>query len=285
MRILVASDLTARSDRALVRGFLLARQMDADLHVLHVVNARLPEALRSHTVQWARESLSRDIERLEAATGKRASLEVVAEDPGSHIVRCAESNGTDLFLLGVHPGSGDASKTFSETTAGKVLKSSITAALLVKDDAVEAYRSVVIGVDFSMHSRAAIRQASQIAPSALVHLVHAFHVPFKGRLGTESLINETAYENRLELDAFLQEEMAALGRRAQEFGFVPGSLESHIEEGSPAQVLRTLRNSVGGDLIVLATHGRGAVSRAIWGSVAIDLLSDPPCDVLVIKPF
>ncbi len=285
MRILVASDLTARSDRALARGFLLARQLDSELRVLHVVNARLPDALRSHTVEWARQSLSRDIERMEAATGRRASLEVVAEDPGSYIVRNAESNGTDLFLLGVHPGSGDASRTFSETTAGRILKSSLTAALLVRDDAVEPYRSVVIGVDFSMYSRAAIRQAVQIAPSAVVHLVHAFHVPFKSRLGDASFINEIAYDHRLEFDAFLKEEMAALGQRAHELGVVPGNLESHIEEGPPEQVLRTLRNAVGGDLIVLATHGRGAVSRAIWGSVAIELLSDPPCDVLVIKPF
>ena len=285
MRILVASDLTARSDRALARGFLLARQLDADLRVLHVVDAGLPDELRSHSVEWAKQSLAREIERIEAPTGKRASREVVAGDSGSYIVRAADSSTTDLLLLGVHPGSGGVSKTFGETTAGKILKSSLTAALLVRGEAIEPYRSVVIGVDFSMFSRAAIRQAVQIAPSARVHLVHAFHVPFKSRLGTESFINEVAYGQRLELDAFLTEEMDALGRRTDELGVLPGNVEKIVEEGPPEQVLRTVRNRVDGDLIVIATHGRGAISRAIWGSVAVDLLGDPPCDVLVIKPY
>jgi nucleotide-binding universal stress UspA family protein len=66
---------------------------------------------------------------------------------------------------------------------------------------------------------------------------------------------------------------------------LPGNLERIVEEGRPEQVLRAVRDRVSGDLVVIATHGRGAISRAIWGSVAVDLLGDPPCDVLVIKPF
>ncbi len=285
MRILVATDLTARSDRALARGFLLARQLDAELRVLHVVDAGLPDELRTHSVEWAKQSLSRDIERMESATGKRASFEVVAGDPGSFVVHAADPSTTDLLLLGVHPGLGAVSKTFDETTAGKILKSSLTAALLVKGEATEPYRSVVIGVDFSMFSRAAIRQAAQIASLARVHLVHAFQVPFNSRLGTGSFINEVAYGERLELDAFLKDEMGLLERRANDLGVLPGNLEGIVEEGRPEQVLRAVRDRVSGDLVVIATHGRGVISRAIWGSVAVDLLGDPPCDVLVIKPF
>lgn len=48
MRILVASDLTARSDRAIARGFQLARQLNAELRLLHVVDADLPDELRAH---------------------------------------------------------------------------------------------------------------------------------------------------------------------------------------------------------------------------------------------
>jgi len=103
MRILVASDLTARSDRALARGFLLARQLDADLRVLHVVDADLPDEIRRHSLEWAKQSLSRSVERMGSTTGKRTSLEVVAGNPGSYIVRAANPSATDLLLLGVHP--------------------------------------------------------------------------------------------------------------------------------------------------------------------------------------
>jgi nucleotide-binding universal stress UspA family protein len=140
-------------------------------------------------------------------------------------------------------------------------------------------------VDFSMFSRAAIRQAVLLASSARIHLVHAFHVPFKSRLGTESFISEVAYDQRLELDAFLKDEMDALERRASDLGVLPGAVLRVLEEGLPADVLRAVRERAGGDLVVIGTHGGGAISRAIWGSVAVDMLNDPPCDVLVIKPY
>jgi len=285
MRILVASDLTARSDRALARGFLLAKELEGSLHVLHVVDASLPDELRAHTMDWATKSLSRDIERWESETGQQASLEIVADSPGSCIVRAADPSRTDLLVLGVHHGSGVASKTFGATTAGKILKSSVTAALLVTEEALEPYGNAVVGVDFSMVSLAAIRQASRIAPSACVHVVHAFHVPFKGRLGTDDFVNEIAYGQRLELDAYLGNEMDSLERRAIDAGVLPGSMQRVSEEGRPAEVLRAVQQRVKGDLVVIATHGRGVISRAIWGSVAMDLLENPPCDVLVVRPF
>jgi nucleotide-binding universal stress UspA family protein len=283
MKILIASDLTARSDRALARGFRLADELDAELRVLHVVDGSLPDELRDHTVDWARKTLAREVEALTKQTRRAVGLEVLVGAPGPDIVRAAD--GMDLLVLGVHPGAGAGTRKFSETTAGKILKSSLTAALLVRSDASEPYRNVVIGVDFSMFSRAAIKQAVLFAASARIHLVHAFHVPFKSRLGTESFVNEVAYDQRLELDAFLADEMDALERRASDLGAMPGAVLRVLEEGLPADVLRSVREREGGDLVVIGTHGGGAISRAIWGSVAVDMLNDPPCDVLVIKPY
>lgn len=285
MRILVASDLTARSDRAMARGFLLAHQLNAHIRILHVVDSGLPEELRAHSAEWAERALSRDIKILESSSGCQASFEILIGDPATSIVQAASSDKTDLLLLGVHPGMGGLPKAFGDTTAGRILKSSFTATLIVTEDAAEPYRNVVIGVDFSVYSRTAIRQAVEVAPSDRIHLVHAFHVPFKSRLGTESFVSEITYGERLQLEEFLREELDTLERRANGFGVLPGNVEKVLEEGMPAQVLRGVLARVNGDLIVIATHGRGVISRAIWGSVAVNLLSDPPCDVLVIKPF
>ncbi len=285
MRILVACDLTARSDRALERGFRLARALGGELRVLHVVDAALPAALRQHALDWAQENLGRESDRLAALTGQRAVVQVTAGDPGLDIARAAGGGAADLLVLGVHPGAGSALKPFAETTAGRILRSSLTAALLVSGEAAQPYCSVVVGVDYSMHARAAIRQAVQVAPGARLHLVHAFHAPFKTRLGAAGVVDEYAYAQRLEFDAFLREEMALLGQRAGELGVLPGNLETIIEEGPPGEVLRAVAARVGAELTVIATHGRGVISRAVWGSVAEDLLGNPPGDVLVVKPF
>ncbi|MFZ5791680.1 MAG: universal stress protein [Pseudomonadota bacterium] len=285
MKILVASDLTARSDRALARGFMLARELKGELRVVHVVQADLPEEFREHATEWARSALQRETERLGEETGIKAAIDVFAGHPRSDIARLAATDAADLLVLGVHDQCAPGSKTFQETTAGNVLRSSLAPALLVRDEADMPYQRVVIGVDFSMFSRAAIRQALQIAPAADIHLVHAYHVPFQGFLGSESFREQFAYGQRLELDAFLKEEMEAVERRARELGCVPGSLQTTIQEGEPREVLRSSCKRVEADLLVIATHGRAGLSRVVWGSVAADLFNDPPCDVLVIRPF
>ena len=63
-KLLLATDLSARSDRALERSLSLARERGADLTVVHVVEGDLPPALaeaqnraaqgaiRAHIDQW-----------------------------------------------------------------------------------------------------------------------------------------------------------------------------------------------------------------------------------------
>ena len=50
-----------------------------------------------------------------------------------------------------------------------------------------------------------------------------------------------------------------------------------------ANVLQKQMSEFCPDLLVLGTHGRTGVAHATLGSVAIDFLKDPPCDVLVTK--
>jgi nucleotide-binding universal stress UspA family protein len=285
MKILVASDLTPRSDRALSRGFMLARELKGELRVVHVVRADLPEEFRAHAVEWAKSALQRETDRLGEETGIKATVEVFAGHPRSDIARLATSGAADLLVLGIHDQSQPGPKAFQETTAGNVLKSSLTPALLVRDEAETPYRRVVVGVDFSMLSRAAIRQALQIAPAADIHLVHAYHIPFQGFLGSDNFRSQFAYRQRLELDAFLKEEMGDLERRLRELGCVPGSLLTTIQEGDPREVLRSSCKHAEADLLVIGTHGRAGIARALWGSVAADLFNDPPCDVLAVRPF
>ena len=38
------------------------------------------------------------------------------------------------------------------------------------------------------------------------------------------------------------------------------------------------------DLIAVGAHGRVGAARAILGSLATDLMRDPPCDLLIARP-
>jgi nucleotide-binding universal stress UspA family protein len=281
-QILAASDLSGLSDRALLRAFALAKELHAGLRVVHVVDANLPEELRSHSLEWAKKALARECGV--AVRGVAADIEVVAGRPKIDIGVQAAAMNADLIVLGTHRES-DPRLPFSDTTAGCVLKHGQRPVLVVRDDATAAYARVVIGVDFSVYSRAAIRQAFRVAPSARFHLVHAVHVPYKGFLGHPSFAEQVAYERRLQLDEFLKQEMELLRGRAREIGIRPEALEIILREGGPRQVLYAECSRVSADLIVIGTHGRTGVSRAVFGSVAADILNAPPCDVLVTPAY
>lgn len=284
LRILIATDLTERSRRALERGFLLARELDASAVVVHVVDEDLPAASRAEAAEKAEMALARDVEDRAQAAGVEATFQVLTGRPEVEIPRLTSSSDIDLAILGPGEAGARQNRSFGATTAGRILLANHTATLLVKLDALAPYRQSVVGVDFSVHSRAAIRQTLRIAPGANLHLVHAYQVPFQGFLSRSDVSGELAYAERLEFNTFIKEEMDALEQRAERLGVLAGSIQGTVEEGDPRVVLRDACGRVNAELLVIGTHARTGLSEAIWGSVAADILEDPPCDLLVVRP-
>lgn len=282
MKILVASDLTFRSERAVSRALELGRRFGGEVTVAHVVDAALGAEVRDHALTWAQTALKREIQRLSAPGQTAVTAQVVPGKPRSDIIRLAHEARADLLVLGSHDDSRDDPYRFADTTAGHMLRESYLPVLLVRDPVERPYRSVVVGVDFSVCSKRAIRHAVALAPDARITLVHAFQVPFRGRFGSEEFVSEVRYNERLEFDAALAEEMDWLVKRVTATGPQPGSVETALREGGPAQVIRAEQQRIGADLVAVGTHGTTGLTRAIWGSVAEDILNAPPCDVLAV---
>jgi len=60
-------------------------------------------------------------------------------------------------------------------------------------------------------------------------------------------------------------------------------LVTFVEQGHPVQLVREYVRDKGADLVVLGTHGRGAMLEALVGSTAKSILSSLPCDALVVR--
>jgi nucleotide-binding universal stress UspA family protein len=54
--------------------------------------------------------------------------------------------------------------------------------------------------------------------------------------------------------------------------------------GPPASGIVTVAEDIEADLIVTGSRGRGAIVRAVLGSVSTEILHNAPCDVLVVHP-
>jgi nucleotide-binding universal stress UspA family protein len=58
---------------------------------------------------------------------------------------------------------------------------------------------------------------------------------------------------------------------------------SRVEEGDPGSVLCRVAEEEHVDLVVVGSHGSGALKRALLGSVSHHVLHHAPCPVLVVR--
>jgi nucleotide-binding universal stress UspA family protein len=131
-------------------------------------------------------------------------------------------------------------------------------------------RTILCPTDFSPCSEAAFTAACALA-QPLGATVAVLHVV------TPALPCETAPEPTAE------------NLWKQLLRFQPAAPEVHVEHllehGPPVQKTLEVARQTGCDLIVLGTHGRGAIARQLFGigSVAEAVVHNAPCPVLTVK--
>jgi nucleotide-binding universal stress UspA family protein len=135
---------------------------------------------------------------------------------------------------------------------------------------------IVLATDLSPASEAATEEAFRLAGALNARLLavsvidpRTLQLPggrFRSRIDQE--------RNRLEVAA------AELVRRGRRDGVSTGFL---IWEGDPAESIVDAAQSEGADVIVVGSHGRGALGRALIGSVSDQVVRRAPCPVLVVR--
>jgi len=74
-----------------------------------------------------------------------------------------------------------------------------------------------------------------------------------------------------------------LGRWAEEARAKGLTVRTVLRTGSPHEEIVALATDERADLVVIGTHGRGGVNRALLGSVADRVVRLAPCPVLTIR--
>lgn len=184
-RLLVATDLSARSDRALQRARLLAAQHGASLEVVHVVDDALPQHVVVGMTEMAHSAVSAQLNALGRTDDLRLSIQVIPGEDFVDILRGAENATADLIVLGIHRHS--TRPLFCGTTAERIIRLGNRPTLTVRDPVVGPYQRILLAVDLSPHSRRALEVAVDLAPEADFQLIHATNVPFKGLLETRTV--------------------------------------------------------------------------------------------------
>jgi nucleotide-binding universal stress UspA family protein len=157
------------------------------------------------------------------------------------------------------------------------------------------YRTVMLPTDGSDLSRHAIPLALAVAKpaNAVVHIVGvaepAFAPPIYGVPVDSVSMAGSAPANPPPLEQTRTNrhdvQIAGLKTFAQQLSHATGvRFEGWIEEGEVAAALNRHATAHSVDLIVIGTHGRGGIGRAILGSVADELVRTSSRPVLLVPP-
>lgn len=137
---------------------------------------------------------------------------------------------------------------------------------------------LMVATDFSPHGKAVLRVARRLgqALGARIKVVHVA-TPAAGRRphgrgarGAAAVAEDVREEARL-----VEEAAAAL----RESGVEATGL---LVEGPPVRTLLEEAERLEADMIVIGSHGYGAVARALLGSVSAGVVRHAACPVLVV---
>lgn len=281
--IVSATDFSAPSRHAAQRAAQLARAAGATLTLAHTVGGSAMEDLR----RWlADDSAAGAIEadaraRLLAAAaelGGDVRTHLAIGHPVEQISRHADEIDAGLLVTGTR-GAGLWRGVVTGPTAERIAKRSARPVLMVRQLPHEPYRRILVPVDFSAWSLAAIRQAQQIAPEATLVLMHAVEVPFEGKMRlagvSDDIVGHYQGAARREAQQRLADLAAEAGLDAARVLFsTPGGAD-------PWMLILQEEQERDCDLIVIGRQGRHALDEFLLGSTTRMVLADGTADVLI----
>jgi len=289
--IVAATDFSEFSERAVQRAARIARQHQAELHLLHVVRpldlypglTLGPDEFGQHDQDLQQQEQTR-LDAMASSLSGEFGIRIHAVTrlgrPHTEIAAYAQSVAADLVVAGSR-GESTLVDMLLGSTASRLLRVSTCPVLIVRNPADEPYRQIVAAVDFSPVSALVLGHALSLADGARVEALYVMGSEVEQRLRKAKFvqidITDWLTRQRTEAEKQLDSLLAtvgngkAVGRRVQP-GFAPGVICQHIEASHA-------------DLVVLGRHGYGGgLQDWLLGSVSKDVALAAPCDVLMISP-
>jgi universal stress protein A len=141
------------------------------------------------------------------------------------------------------------------------------------------YRKILCAIDFSEASRAAMREAAELAAKfgASLTLVHVGQLP--GLLGfPDSIPDERFMPSRRAKEQQLVDEWKREAQQRSE-----QVVHALTPEGVAWDGIVTCAREGNFDLIVVGSHGRSGLQHVLLGSVAEKVVRHAPCPVFVVR--
>jgi len=287
--ILAATDFSVNAARAAHRAALLASEHAAGVQLLHVVPEEVLGEFRQifrssiyveqHILEDARRRLEALAEDLRPVTNSAPACFTRVGDVLNEVLAAADH--ADLLVLGAH-GSRLLRDLLIGTTAERLLRKSRRPMLVARQEALSAYRRVIVPVDFSVHSIAALRFAQQIAPAAKLVIFHAYEYPYERELHAANVPEQTIEQYHTDRRNQALSNIESLRDRA----LAPGIRTTiSVECGNAKTGIAAKAAELAADLIVMGKYGRTFIGEFFLGGVTRHTVARAQCDVAVVPEY
>jgi len=281
-RILVATDFSEGSRRALLTGLGIAQRYASNLHVVHVVPSEgygVTGVGMLGAMNFARhnaQDLESEFLRKGYFEGIRYQITVEKGEVWPAVARIVEEEGVELVILGTHGRSG-LGKLLLGSVAEKIFRHCSCPVLTVGPKVELSFpltahpRTVLFPTDFSPQAEHALPYAVSLAQQHEASLTFLHVVQPAGGGATYNIDRTVRCAS-----ARLQELMAATAGKIGEREFI-------VETGEPAEAIVKVAAVTGAELVVLGVRASAGLSDRLGWSTAYGVVRQAQCPVLTVR--
>lgn len=289
--ILVPTDFSPPSLKALKYARALAKEFGAALHLLHVNDIAVEAPTLAPLFPANREMGNKLRRRLHAIAAECAlpirglRCHVRVGKAFNEVCDAARELRADLIITATHGYTG-VTRVLLGSTAERIVQHSPCPVLVVREREREFIRNgvfqlkkILVPTDFSEHSLQALRYAIGLAKrfGAKLVMLHSVY-PHYYSTNDEYTASDLPALMQSVSDA-AETQMRELVRKTAFLG-VP--FETDIFLGFPGQKIVDYATAKAVDLIITSTHGRTGLKHVLIGSTAEQVVRYSKCPVLVV---
>jgi nucleotide-binding universal stress UspA family protein len=279
-KILVAIDRSAMAEEALKRAISIAKEKEAQLIVMHVVEPSFIESpfVRPIDENKIKKEVKMRVEKLTSEEDIEYVLFVESGSAAASISLKVKNLDVDLLVIGTH-GKDDISSNYFGSTTLKLIQKTHIPVLVVKNEAKYAYKEMLAPTNLSDYSKESILFARTLFDTTALKYLHAYVTVDELQALTYRISADQQGQFKKEL---LTDAHIALEKFAKDVGEGEMVLVGYNASINEDLLDYIVRDNAG--LLVLGSKGVGNLNSFLFGSTASYLVRNSPTDVLVYVP-
>lgn len=296
-KILFPADFSRCGGQALDHAIHLAERHGAELHMLHAIvllqddphspSHHFPdlEEIHERLVKLAKSEMNKALKPRKTKGIKITMEQERGISAAETILGYAGDKDIDLIVMGTH-GRRGLGHLLLGSVAEEVVRHAPCPVMTVRERkesvSVHALERILVPVDFSEHSKAALAHARGLAAAykarlQILHVIEEVVHPGFYMTGKTSI-----YEMRPDIRERAKKAMKKL------FDETPGpkaEADFVCADGRAHRAILEYADKEKADLIVIATHGLTGLQHLLLGSTAEKVVRRAPCPVFAVKSF